>query len=155
MMPGQNFVVPKGKSLIEKMWDKVDELVKMHYEPDEEQAAMSPIDKAKYQGVALGITECILLISEPHFKNITEVRRHAKLRYLISIGKADPEPTPGVKGYNPMPPPREPRRKRPLPFTPLSDNDKVAIKGALANGLRVDTLASVYGVTERQIRELE
>jgi len=164
---GQQYTPPNhGKTVIEKAWDELDSyldsLVKAKArskEPDFSDDEVRQLHETIgwCRALAWSIHTWV-----PHwYRTPDEVTRQAMKRRKMRFGEIEWEPTPGYQ-YNPIPssheslqkPKRPHPKQQPLPFTPLSEKDKTAIKTALKNGLRVDTLASVYGVTEWQIKEL-
>lgn len=89
--------MPTGKSIIEKLWDRLDELM------DLIMSMTDPINKGLLQNEARGIAYAIHLMSTPYFQTIGDVSRESVKRYKMRHGLIEKEPTPGVKGYNPPP----------------------------------------------------
>jgi len=145
-----------GKSLAEKMWDRLDELV--------DQVKGNPgNDEAELKARANEMASVVLLMCLPHYKSAREVLVEAQKRWRIRQKEIPFEPTPGYK-YNP-PPPGTPYRpaaatkkdvpKKEVPKFPRVDPKNVhAIKAMHSAGFSLTDLANVYGLTEAHVQHL-
>lgn len=158
----------KGKSIIEKLWDELDN------EFDEIYTKKFAGEDSKWnEGRCRGIAWCIVEMAGPYFTEADQVMRQGVKRYKIRKGEMEYEPTP-TYDYQPPPPsdvhpkPRTEPSKLGTQLTlsgmsaaeqravdRLDEKTKAAIKRAVQqNMLPVEKLATAYKISSKAVRIL-
>ena len=83
-----------GKSLIEKMWDELDDTVGLI----QDEGPSSDV-KAGLKKYAEGIAFCIAVMAEPYFTSVKGVSVEALRRWKMRTGQMEFAPTPGYEWY--------------------------------------------------------
>ncbi len=118
-----------GNSIIETLWQELDVITKFiitnkqHIEDD-------GFDRDGYHkmiGKAHGLSTAIVIMSTPHFEDVTAVAKWSRKRLYMAEGSIDWEPTPGIQGHNPMPAPN--RELTSQSKAPKRERSKVGITG--------------------------
>lgn len=154
------------KSIIEKLWDELDETVSL--------IQANPMQTEGERRYAQGLAFALSLMVVPYFTTVQGVSKEALRRYKMRVGELEFEPTPGYN-YNPIPAEdntREPHspeyaaalaaarsdaaaararaeaatpaRSRALAGRSFTDKERAAILNARGAGFSDDQLAKVY-----------
>lgn len=154
----EEFTPPNhGKSIIEQIWDLLDETVaKIKNSKPEDVANWSDL-----KGRAGGLADALVLMTGPWFTDSRAIAREAGKRYKIAQGEIPFEQTPGYH-YNPAPPgTKYPTSKiiksavqsksKQKVETVLTADLATKIKAALQAGMPEAALAHAYKVTVQQV----
>lgn len=162
--PPRRDMVPSGKTVIQKLWDELDEGV------DEIKKYPESSNIEGMTGHARGIALALALLSTPWFRSTEDILRQANKRWRMRQGEIPWEQTPGYNFYPAAPlafatAPEPAVKKRPpvakvakklAPIAPtareFSVDERTMIRNAVHNGLMsIAVLAKTYGVTEERI----
>lgn len=144
----ENTPANAGKSIVEKLWDMLDNDVNM--------IKSDSINTEWHKAHAAGLAAAIALMAVPYFTDTAGVSREALRRWQMRNGDIDFEPTPSYQ-YNPPPAGTrvtEPRAPRPVVIPPsLTNEDKVGIKFAMeGRTFTAEQVASAYKVSAEVVR---
>jgi len=136
-----------GKNMFEIMWERMDELVVKYYETLE----VPDVDEALLIGEMRGLGFAIRNFSHPFLQGDRAVSRHAWERRQAIVTEQRLPDTPGVAGYNPIPPAGVKLRgtsafKEPALKTNLSEMTATQIVAGLDAGFPHSDLAAIYKV---------
>lgn len=166
--------MPQGPSIIEKFWVLLDDATKVVMESVAKRKAGEEVDEKTFneaRGNARGISNCIFVMSG-YYESADAVAKHALLRYKAIAAGEELPPTIGVNGYNPQIEAERNRVKtKPAPTKAapqpaadgairnkqgkvLTESDMSGVKHGIAAGLPFASLASVYKLTEDQVKEI-
>lgn len=129
-----------GKNMYEVLWERMDELVIEYYNIGGTGVDKDPALSGEMRGLGFAIEK----FSHPFLQEDRAVARLAWKRYkAIRAGEQMPD-TPGVAGYNPLPPGAIRATVKPKPF--LSPTTVEQILKGIQSGFSVTTLADIYKV---------
>lgn len=95
--------LPTGYSILDKMWDELDDATAALLEQREWRTGTQTLEGSKLQGYCRGIAFTLSMMTHPHFRTSDEVTREAVRRYKQHQGQVPHTDTPGYHGHNPMP----------------------------------------------------
>lgn len=169
--PPRRDKVASGKTVVQKLWDELDELI----DRIKENSGWQDDDKGKAQGIALALA----LLSVPWFRSTEDILRQANRRWRMRQGAIPWEQTPGYNFYPAAPlafaTPPEPtpiKKRQPTskpvkaakvaapavpPAREFTVAERTMIRDAVhgaSNPLTTADLAKMYGVSEGRIRTI-
>ncbi len=144
----------RGKSIAEKLWDRLDEVTAFLMQ-DKESGDYAMLI---YKGEARGLAQALVLMCQPYYADERAVSKQALKRWKMKAGEIEHEPTPGY-AYNPPPTGtvyRQPvakarpvvaKQSNPALSAAALKQARVAVNG----GLPKEAVAKVYKVTVAQL----
>jgi len=173
-MPMRRDTMPSGKTIIQKLWDELDDVIDKIKAYDNDSA--EPIGFAEDRGYALGLAMSLAFMSIPFFRTQTDILRQAERRYKMRTNQIPWESTPGynfmpagpllqafhaneaakAEPTKPAPAKAAPRKAAPLKPAEkvLSASDIDTLRIAIENGIERTVLADVYGVSLAEVNRL-
>lgn len=165
--PPRRDMVPTGKTVIQKLWDELDELTdsvnKFEDEPETRET----------QGMAVGVALALALLSVPWFRSKEDILLQANKRWRMRQQEIPWEMTPGYNYYPAAPlafaqsEPASVKKRQPvskavkttkaaiIPTREFSIDERTMIRGAVHGGtISVADLAKMYDVSEERIASI-
>lgn len=144
----------QGKSLAEKVWDRLDEVV-------QEILAAKRVNTSCVLATvrAEELAWTLVLMCQPYYADTEAVSREAGRRAKMKEGSIAWVRTPGYR-YNPDPNPKavqaapRPAAKGTVAAYSITPTKKKDLIAALKMGLDVKSLASVYGIPEYAVNQI-
>lgn len=101
--PPRRGINPTGQTLLEKMWNELDDVIDAmkSFDPVSPGNCFRDMGYAISKGYAKGIAECITFCAQPYFKIPEDVLREANRRWKIRQGEIPFSPTPSYR-WNPI-----------------------------------------------------
>lgn len=178
--PPRRDQVPAGKTIIQKLWDELDELMDqikfLSARPDVIANTARDLADKHYEriGQARGIALALALLSVPWFRTTEDILRQANKRWKMRQSDIPWEPTPGYNYYPAAPlafaqperteskPKRSPVKSTKSPMVQskpaareFSVDERLMIQESVhSQGVSPADLAKMFGVTEDRIKSI-